>query len=90
MITAIGNPVYDYIKTQKVQTPGRVLSGCSTNAALALSKMGEQVHLVGAVGDDFKSTFAADLKKYGISHTLTPSRQTGGFSLIYYDQLKII
>lgn len=85
MITAIGNPVYDYIKTQKVETPGRVLSGCSTNAALALSKMGEPVHLVGAVGDDFKSKFAADLKKYGIGHTLTPSRQTGGFSLIYYD-----
>ncbi|MBI5266611.1 MAG: ribokinase [candidate division Zixibacteria bacterium] len=85
MITAIGNPVYDYIKTQKVETPGRVLSGCSTNAALALSKMGERVHLVGAVGDDFKSKFASDLRRFGIDHTLTPSRHTGGFSLVYYD-----
>ena len=51
MITAIGNPVYDYIKTQKVNTEKRILSGCSTNAALALSKMGENVKLVGAVGD---------------------------------------
>ncbi|RME19708.1 MAG: ribokinase, partial [Candidatus Zixiibacteriota bacterium] len=40
MITAIGNPVYDYIKTQKVDTKKRILSGCSTNAALALSKLG--------------------------------------------------
>lgn len=85
MITAIGNPVYDYIKTQKVETPGRVLSGCSTNAALALSKMGENVHLVGAVGEDFKSKFASDLHRFGIDRTLTPSRQTGGFSLVYYD-----
>lgn len=85
MITAIGNPVYDYIKTQKVETPGRVLSGCSTNAALALSRMGEKVHLVGAVGEDFKAQFAADLRKYGIDYSLTPSRRTGGFSLVYYD-----
>ncbi len=57
MITAIGNPVYDYIKTQKVNTEHRVLSGCSTNAALALSKMNEPVRLVGAVGDDYKPRF---------------------------------
>ncbi len=85
MITAIGNPVYDYIKTKKVETPGRVLSGCSTNAALALSKMGERVHLVGAVGNDFSDKFAADLKRFNIDHTLLPSGQTGGFSLVYYD-----
>jgi len=85
MITAIGNPVYDYIKTQKVETPGRVLSGCSTNAVLSLSKMGEPTRLIGAVGDDFKAQFASDLDKYGIAHQLLPSRQTGGFSLVYYD-----
>lgn len=85
MITAIGNPVYDYIKTQKVETPGRVLSGCSTNAALALSKMGQKTHLIGAVGEDFRQQFAADLKRFDIGHTLLPSRQTGGFSLVYYD-----
>lgn len=85
MITAFGNPVYDYIKTQKVDTKERILSGCSTNAALALSKMGEKVTLIGAVGDDFKERFASDLQKYGIDHILTPSKETGGFSLIYYD-----
>ena len=51
MITAIGNPVYDYIKTQKIDTKERVLSGCSTNAALALAKMGSDVRLIGALGD---------------------------------------
>jgi len=85
MITAIGNPVYDYIKTQKVDTKVRVLSGCSTNATLALAKLGEQVRLVGAVGDDRKEAFAADLKKYGIKYEITPSHATGGFSLVYYD-----
>ncbi|MEW6412065.1 MAG: PfkB family carbohydrate kinase [Candidatus Zixiibacteriota bacterium] len=85
MITAIGNPVYDYIKTQKVNTQTRILSGCSTNAALALSKMGEKVKLVGAVGDDYRDRFVADLKKYGIEYEITPSKETGGFSLIYYD-----
>lgn len=85
MITAIGNPVYDYIKTRKVDTKTRVLSGCSTNAALALSKLGETVRLVGAVGDDFKDQFIRDLQRYGILHQIIPSKKTGGFSLIYYD-----
>ncbi len=85
MITAIGNPVYDYIKTKKVDTKDRVLSGCSTNAALALAKMGEQVKLVGAVGDDFKDQFIEELTKYKIDYEIIPSKETGGFSLIYYD-----
>ncbi|MDZ4723863.1 MAG: PfkB family carbohydrate kinase [candidate division Zixibacteria bacterium] len=85
MITAIGNPVYDYIKTHKVETPGRILSGCSTNAALALSKMGEKTKLIGAVGDDYKSRFETDLKRFGIESHIIPSPETGGFSLVYYD-----
>jgi sugar/nucleoside kinase (ribokinase family) len=85
LITAFGNPVYDYIKTQKIDTKERILSGCSTNAALALSKMGERVQIVGSVGDDYKERFTADLKKFGIEYIITPSEETGGFSLIYYD-----
>ncbi len=85
MITAIGNPVYDYIKTQKVETEGRILSGCSTNAALVLAKLKEDVKLVGAVGDDFKSKFIVDLEKFNIGHHITDSKETGGFSLVYYD-----
>jgi sugar/nucleoside kinase (ribokinase family) len=85
MITAIGNPVYDYIKTQKVDTEGRVLSGCSTNAALALSKLGRAVRLVGAIGEDHRYSFIASLDKYRIEYEIIPSQQTGGFSLVYYD-----
>ena len=85
MITAIGNPVYDYIRTKKVDTEGRVLSGCATNAALALAKLGKDVRLVGAIGDDRMSQFIAGLEKYRIEYEIIPSPTTGGFSLIYYD-----
>ena len=85
MITAIGNPVYDYIKTKKVTPDGRVLSGCSTNAALALSKIGEKVRLVGAIGEDYSQHFISSLAVHGIEHKIIPSKETGGFSLIYYD-----
>ena len=85
MITAIGNPVYDYIKTQKIDTKERVLSGCSTNAALALSRLGAEVRLVGAIGDDFKDDFTRKLSDLNIGHTIIPSKSSGGFSLIYYD-----
>ncbi len=85
MITAIGNPVFDYIKTHKVNSTGRVLSGCSTNAALALSKMGERTRLVGAVGDDYKDRFVREISVHGIEYRIIPSKESGGFSLIYYD-----
>jgi sugar/nucleoside kinase (ribokinase family) len=85
MILALGNPVYDYIETKKVKTDGRVLSGCSTNAALALAKLGRRVTLRGAVGDDFADRFRRDMIRYGIDAGLVPSKETGGFSLIYYD-----
>ncbi|RKX23613.1 MAG: ribokinase [Candidatus Zixiibacteriota bacterium] len=85
MITAIGNPVYDYIKTQKVDTKERILSGCSTNAALALAKLGMPVKLIGAVGDDFRARFADDLKRHNIEFDFFASKETGGFSLIYFD-----
>ncbi len=85
MITAIGNPVYDYIRTQRIATDGRVLSGCSTNAVLALSKLGERTRLIGAVGDDHRLGFIADLDRHRIEYEIIASRETGGFSLIYYD-----
>jgi sugar/nucleoside kinase (ribokinase family) len=87
MITAIGNPVYDYIKTKQVDPEGRVLSGCSTNAALALAKMGSQARLVGAIGKDYRDHFAGELDKLGIEYRVVESDETGGFSLIYYDDL---
>lgn len=68
-----------------MEPSGRILSGCSTNAALALSKLGETTRLVGAVGNDFRERFIADLERFGIGHHITPSKETGGFSLHYYD-----
>jgi len=85
MITAFGNPVYDYIKTQKIETDGRVLSGCSTNAVLALAKLGEKTRLIGAIGNDFKDDFVGQLDKLDIKSVIIESEQSGGFSLIYYD-----
>jgi len=85
MITAIGNPVYDYIKTKKIETDGRILSGCSTNAALALSKLGREVTLIGSIGDDFKSDFESKLNSLNIKFDIVASKESGGFSLIYYD-----
>jgi len=85
MITAIGNPVYDYIKTKKIESDGRVLSGCSTNAALALAKLGEEVSLIGAIGDDYKTGFKKKLDSLNIKSEIISSKESGGFSLVYYD-----
>ncbi len=85
MILTLGNPVYDYIETKRVRTDGRVLSGCSTNAALALAKLGREVTLCGSVGDDFADSFTRDMQRCGIRYQIVPSAETGGFSLIYYD-----
>ena len=85
MITAIGNPVYDLIQTPKIRTSTRVLSGCSTNAVLALSKLGEATRIVGAVGPDYRESFARDMRARGIETVIVDSPTTGGFSLDYYD-----
>ena len=84
MITAVGNPVYDLIVTPHISTDGRVLSGCSTNFALVLAKLGILVTLIGSAGPDFAQKFEADLKHFGIRCQLLPSQETGGFSLRYY------
>lgn len=85
MIFAFGNPVYDQITTPRVSTGGRVLSGCSTNFALALSRLGEQVTLVGTIGRDYRSQFEGDLVTAGIVPSVTLAPETGGFKLHYYD-----
>lgn len=84
-ILAFGNPVYDVISTPQILRKERVLSGCSTNACLAAAKMGINSTLVGAVGPDFREKLAQDLIARGIDYLFTPSHETGGFSLIYYD-----
>ena len=85
MITAIGNPVFDLIQTPKIKTDQRVLSGCSTNAVLALNRLGAKTKLIGAVGDDFRESFTAQMNNLGIETLVIPSAKSGGFSLDYYD-----
>ncbi len=84
MITAVGNPVYDEIETQYVKTDGRVLSGCSTNFCLALSKLQVKTSLVGNIGADMRERFTKDLDQYGIEHDLYDASESGGFHLRYY------
>jgi len=84
MMTAVGNPVYDEIETPHVKTDGRVLSGCSTNFCLALSKLGVKTSLVGNIGARMRSRFESDLDRFGIGHILYDSDDTGGFSLRYF------
>jgi sugar/nucleoside kinase (ribokinase family) len=83
MIVAFGNPVYDYIQTPVVSTGQRVLSGCSTNGCLALTRLGRSTMLVGSVGPDYHERFLADAQRYGIAPNVQVCEQTGGFSLVY-------
>lgn len=84
-VVGIGNPVYDCIKTPCADSRNRVLSGCSTNACIALRRLGATAHLVGCVGTDFRESLEESLWSYEIEHTLYPSTYTGGFNLVYFD-----
>jgi len=84
-VTAIGNPVYDIIITPYVKTDGRVLSGCSTNAALTVGKLGGRAALIGKIGNDFIEDFISVAKNYGVTPYPLISRETGGFYLRYID-----
>ena len=85
MIVCIGNPVFDLIETPRIKSGGRVLSGCSTNACLALSKLGLETALVGRVGTDFDEQFRTDMERFSIDYVVEESAESGGFKLIYYD-----
>jgi sugar/nucleoside kinase (ribokinase family) len=83
LIVAFGNPVYDDITTPAVSTYGRVLSGCSTNACLALVRLGRQASLVGRIGPDLQGQFVADMARFGVLSHVSVGEQTGGFRLVY-------
>ncbi len=83
MMVVIGNPVYDLIKTPLIETEKRTLSGCSTNACIVAAQLGLNPVLVGCVGDDFKHQTEKTLSAFGVTPVLYPSRETGGFSLLY-------
>ncbi len=82
-ILAFGNPVYDLISTPFLQKSTRVLSGCSTNASLVVAKLGEQAYLVGTIGPDYAERLKFELDTWNINYHLFPSKQTGGFNLVY-------
>ncbi len=87
-LVCIGNPVYDQIITPYIQTEGRVLSGCSTNACLAARKLGvEKVGFVGCIGKDLEANFREWMTKYGVDvRGSKVVSSTGGFRLIYDDR----
>jgi sugar/nucleoside kinase (ribokinase family) len=85
MIACIGNPVFDRIQTLRTKSKGRVLSGCSTNACLALSKLELETALIGRVGPDFYTQFLQDMDRFGIPSNVEHSEVSGGFELIYFD-----
>lgn len=87
MITCVGNPVFDSITTLRLKSDGRVLSGCSTNACLALSKLGMDVTLVGRIGTDFAAQFKSQMEFYNIHFSVKESEQSSGFELIYTDTM---
>jgi len=85
-IVAIGNPVFDIIETPYIKTNGRVLSGCSTNAALTYGKLGGKAYLIGKVGREFSRELINVSKKYNVEAYPLLSKDTGGFHLIYKDK----
>jgi len=85
-LVSIGNPVYDIIITPYIRTNGRVLSGCSTNSALAFGKLGGSVAIVGKIGTDYLDDFIKVTHMYGIKAYALPAKETGGFYLRYLDR----
>jgi sugar/nucleoside kinase (ribokinase family) len=86
MMVGIGNPVYDLINTPLTRTTERVLSGCSTNACIVCSQLKSETALVGCIGTDYRKEAEKILTEFGVNPWLCPSRETGGFSLLYDDQ----
>jgi sugar/nucleoside kinase (ribokinase family) len=84
-ILAFGNPVYDLITTPMVSTKERILSGCSTNACLAISRLGYPSTLIGGVGSDYRTRLEREMHACGIKTLLFQTHQTGGFALTYLD-----
>lgn len=85
-VVAFGNPVYDIISTPALRRNDRVLSGCSTNACLAVAKLNLDSVLVGCAGPDYAELLKQDLHNRGIDSVLYDSPETGGFGLIYDDR----
>jgi sugar/nucleoside kinase (ribokinase family) len=84
-VLAFGNPVYDLITTPAISTKERILSGCSTNACLAISRLGYPSTLIGGVSSDYRARLEREMHACGIKTHLFQTTQTGGFALNYLD-----
>ncbi|RLG53381.1 MAG: ribokinase [Thermoproteota archaeon] len=82
-LAAVGNLVFDIIETPYARSQGRVLSGCSTNSALAYAKLGGKASLLSRVGREWENKAKRLLEGYGIEAHLLPSEETGGFRIKY-------
>jgi sugar/nucleoside kinase (ribokinase family) len=83
LIATIGNPVYDIIKTRGIRTPERILSGCATNAAITLAKLGTKPLTVGNVGRDFVSHFDNVMAQNGVLTRMQESDLSAGFEVLH-------
>jgi sugar/nucleoside kinase (ribokinase family) len=83
MMLAYGNPVYDHILTPWVSTRERVLSGCATNAAMAVARLGGRACVVGRVGADRIGHYHQVFGRLGIDHRTELCAESGGFRLDY-------
>lgn len=81
-MVAFGNPVYDRITTPAT-TIDDVLSGCTTNSCLLLSRLGHDTTLVGRVGPNRQQHLIAEMQRYGVEVCLRPASQTAGFHVAY-------
>jgi len=89
-LLCIGNPVYDEIETPFIKTQGRVLSGCSVNAALTARRLGlKKVALIGCAGGELLKKLRLELLSYGLDEVYVKEvPDTGGFKLVYSSDLR--
>ncbi|MCK5151177.1 MAG: carbohydrate kinase family protein [Candidatus Thorarchaeota archaeon] len=82
-IVVIGNPIYNIITTPYIETDGRVLSGPAANISQTAAKLGvDEIAIIGAIGDDYRERFPADLEQLGIpEYYAIESPTTGGFHI---------
>lgn len=86
-LVAIGNPVYDIVKTPFAESLGRILSGCSVNAALTAKRLGmKRVAVLGCVSEEFRDKLVEELRRQGVEVIVAKtSKETTGFKLRYLD-----
>ncbi len=76
----------DIIETPFGSTRGRELSGCSTNAALTVGKLGYRASFIGRAGRDYKKLIEEKAAEYNVVAYIIEDDHTAGFHLRYLDE----